>query len=69
MTRLELLAQTGYGKTMAFGLLAVAAEIAGFRGVVTVICPLKALQKDQVSIDLRDASTGQQTYMSSGWAI
>jgi len=42
------IAGTGYGKTMAFRLLAVAAEIAKFRGVVIVICLLKALQKDQV---------------------
>ena len=44
------IAGTGYGKTMAFGLLAVAAEIARFRGVVIVICPLKALQNDQVRV-------------------
>jgi len=37
---------------MAFRLLAVAAEIAKFRGVVIVICLLKALQKDQVGMHL-----------------
>jgi len=29
-------------------MLAIAAELAGFEGIVVVICPLKSLQKDQV---------------------
>jgi superfamily II DNA helicase RecQ len=43
-----VIAGTGAGKSLVFAMLAVAAELAGFEGVVIVICPLKSLQKDQV---------------------
>ena len=42
------LAGTGAGKSLVFAMLAIAAELAGFNGLVIVICPLKSLQKDQV---------------------
>ena len=42
------IAGTGAGKSLIFAMLAVAAELAGFEGIVVVICPLKSLQKDQV---------------------
>lgn len=44
-----VVAATGAGKSMVFGLLAIAAELAGSNGLVLVVCPLKALQMDQVS--------------------
>ena len=40
---------TGSGKSLVFALVAIAAELAQQSGVVFVICPLKALQNDQVS--------------------
>ena len=43
-----VIAGTGAGKSLVFAMLAIAAELAGFEGVVIVICPLKSLQKDQV---------------------
>jgi hypothetical protein len=43
------LAGTGRGKSLIFGMLAIAAALAGVQGVVIVICPLKSLQTDQVS--------------------
>jgi ATP-dependent helicase YprA (DUF1998 family) len=43
------LAGTGAGKSLVFAMLAIATELAGFSGIVIVICPLKSLQKDQVS--------------------
>ena len=43
-----VIAGTGAGKSLIFAMLAVAAALAGFDGVVIVICPLKSLQKDQV---------------------
>ncbi|KAI1791171.1 P-loop containing nucleoside triphosphate hydrolase protein [Ganoderma leucocontextum] len=43
-----VVAGTGAGKSMVFGLLAIAAELAGSNGLVLVVCPLKALQTDQV---------------------
>ena len=43
------IAGTGAGKSLIFGMLAIAAEVVGFEGIVIVICPLKSLQKDQVS--------------------
>ena len=42
------IAGTGAGKSLIFAMLAIAAELAGFEGIVVVICPLKSLQKDQV---------------------
>ena len=44
------LAGTGSGKSLVFAMLAITAELAGFTGVVIVICPLKSLQKDQVRL-------------------
>ena len=44
------LAGTGAGKSLVFAMLAIATELAGFNGLVIVICPLKSLQKDQVSL-------------------
>ena len=41
---------TGAGKSLVFAILAVAAELAEFQGLVLVICPLKSLQNDQVSL-------------------
>ena len=43
-----VIAGTGAGKSLVFAMLAVAAELAEFDGMVIVICPLKSLQKDQV---------------------
>jgi superfamily II DNA helicase RecQ len=43
------LAGTGAGKSLVFAILAVAAELAEFQGLVLVVCPLKSLQNDQVS--------------------
>lgn len=43
-----VIAGTGAGKSLVFVMLAIVAELAGFKGVVIVICPLKSLQKDQV---------------------
>lgn len=45
-------ARTGAGKSLIFAITAIAAELAGFSGVVMVICPLKALQLDQVSVSI-----------------
>ncbi|KAJ7177278.1 hypothetical protein C8R43DRAFT_820274, partial [Mycena crocata] len=42
-----VLAGMGSGKSLIFAMLAIAAELVGFDGVVLVICPLKALQSDQ----------------------
>ncbi|CAA7263912.1 unnamed protein product [Cyclocybe aegerita] len=42
------IAGTGAGKSLVFGLLALAAELAGSPGIVIVLSPLKSLQKDQV---------------------
>jgi superfamily II DNA helicase RecQ len=44
------LAGTGAGKSLVFAMLAIATELAGFKGLVIVICPLKSLQKDQVGL-------------------
>ncbi|KAF8869867.1 hypothetical protein CPB84DRAFT_1640591, partial [Gymnopilus junonius] len=41
------IAGTGAGKSLVFVMLAIAAELAGFEGIVVVVCPLKSLQKDQ----------------------
>ena len=41
-------AGTGAGKSLVFALVAIAAALGGFDGLVLVICPLKALQNDQV---------------------
>ena len=46
------IARTGFGKSLVFALLAIAAELAGFKGTVMVICPLKALEIDQVSTSI-----------------
>ena len=43
------LAETGAGKSLVFAILAVAAELSGFQGLVLVVCPLKSLENDQVS--------------------
>ena len=43
-----VIAGTGAGKSLIFAMLAVAAALTGFDGVVIVICPLKSLQKYQV---------------------
>ena len=43
------IAGTGFGKSLVFALLAIAAELAGSKGTVVVVCPLKALEIDQVS--------------------
>ncbi|PPR07244.1 hypothetical protein CVT26_012502 [Gymnopilus dilepis] len=42
------LAGTGRGKSLIFAMLAIAAALADFKGVVIVICPLKSLENDQV---------------------
>lgn len=44
------LAGTGYGKSLLYGLLAIAAAIAQRGGTAVVISPLKALETDQVSV-------------------
>jgi len=36
------IAGTGAGKSLIFAMLAIAAELAGFEGIVVVICPLKS---------------------------
>lgn len=48
-----VIAGTGAGKSLIFGMLAIASALLDFDGVVLVVCPLKALQMDQVR-------TGQQ---------
>ncbi|KAF8810423.1 hypothetical protein BYT27DRAFT_7030991, partial [Phlegmacium glaucopus] len=45
---------TGAGKSLVFTMLAIATELAGFSGIMIVICPLKSLQKDQVSYQNQD---------------
>ena len=42
------IAGTGYGKSLVFALLAIAAELADCKGTVIVICPLRSLEMDQV---------------------
>ena len=44
------IAGTGYGKSLVFALLAIAVALAGSKGIVMVICPLKSLQIDQVCV-------------------
>lgn len=44
-----VVAPTGAGKSLVFALLAIAAELTKSDALVLVICPLKALQLDQVS--------------------
>ncbi len=41
-----VVAGTGAGKSMVFGLLAIAIALTGGKGLVIVVCPLKALQLD-----------------------
>nr|VWO95074.1 ATP-dependent RNA helicase mak5 (EC [Ganoderma boninense] len=41
-------AGTGAGKSLVFALIVIAAALAKVRGLVLVVCPLKALQNDQV---------------------
>ena len=41
------IAGTGYGKSLVFALLGIAADLARSDTVIMVICPLKSLQKDQ----------------------
>ncbi|ESK89672.1 atp-dependent dna helicase [Moniliophthora roreri MCA 2997] len=43
-----VVAGTGAGKSLIFAIVAIASAAVGFPGVVLVICPLKALQRDQV---------------------
>jgi len=43
------IAGTGYGKSLVFGLSAIAAELSKKKGTMLVICPLKSLEEDQVS--------------------
>lgn len=45
-----VVAGTGSGKSLVFALVAIAAQLAKYPGLLIVICPLKALQLDQVSI-------------------
>ncbi|KAI0742046.1 hypothetical protein C8Q80DRAFT_1061251, partial [Daedaleopsis nitida] len=40
-------AGTGAGKSLVFALVAIAAALADFDGLITMISPLKALQNDQ----------------------
>ena len=42
------IAGTGYGKSLVFTLLAIAVELAGCKGTVMIVCPLKSLELDQV---------------------
>ena len=42
------IAGTGYGKSLMFALLAIAVELAGCKGTVMIVCPLKSLELDQV---------------------
>ena len=44
-----VVAATGAGKSLIFALVALAATLLGLKRIVIVICPLKALQMDQVS--------------------
>lgn len=44
-------AGTGAGKSLVFALIVIAAALANVRGIVIVVCPLKALQNDQVRGD------------------
>ncbi|KIP01916.1 hypothetical protein PHLGIDRAFT_20572 [Phlebiopsis gigantea 11061_1 CR5-6] len=43
-----VVAATGAGKSLIFALVALAATLLGLKRIVIVICPLKALQMDQV---------------------
>ncbi|TFK78511.1 hypothetical protein K466DRAFT_507205, partial [Polyporus arcularius HHB13444] len=45
-----VVAGTGAGKLLIFGMLALASALVEFDGLVLVICPLKALQLDQVRL-------------------
>jgi superfamily II DNA helicase RecQ len=44
----DVIVVAGAGKSLIFAMVAIAAALARFKGVVIVICPLKALQLDQV---------------------
>ena len=46
------IAATGAGKSLVFAIVAIAARLLGLKRLVIVICPLKALQMDQVSVSL-----------------
>ncbi|KAF8061437.1 P-loop containing nucleoside triphosphate hydrolase protein [Lyophyllum atratum] len=52
---------TGSGKSLVYVLLAIAAELTRFRGIVIVLSPLKSLQKDQFN--------GKPTYIHNGAPI
>ncbi|KIM71086.1 hypothetical protein PILCRDRAFT_17396 [Piloderma croceum F 1598] len=58
-----VLAGTGAGKSLVFTMVAIAAALVGFKGVVMVICPLKAPQLDQVRRinELREKATESDT--------
>ena len=45
-----VVAGTGSGKSLVFALVAIAIELTHSTGLIIVICPLKALQQDQVSM-------------------
>ena len=47
-----VLAGTGKGKTLVFALLGLAAELSGSNGYFVIISPLKALEGDQVCINI-----------------
>lgn len=47
-----VLAGTGKGKTLVFALLGLAAELSGSNGYFVIISPLKALEGDQVCVNI-----------------
>ena len=61
------IAGMGFGKSLVFALLAIAVELAGSKGTVVVVCPLKALEIDQVSTpSLRSSMTHIKLFRSDG---
>ncbi|KAF8666299.1 hypothetical protein AX14_006503, partial [Amanita brunnescens Koide BX004] len=63
------IAGTGFGKSLVFALLAIAVELAGSKGTVVVVCPLKALKIDQVRwFDMANGvrtSSGKNVHISA----
>lgn len=57
-----IVAAAGAGKSLIFVLVTIAARLLGIKQVVIVICPLKALQLDQVSY----TASGYQPNLTSG---
>ena len=59
------LAGTGAGKSLVLAILAVAAELAEFQGLVLVVCPLKSLENDQVSDHINNYVQDQEKKLTN----